>query len=117
MQTNKSNLPDTHRVVITGAGWVTPLGTDLDAVWTRLINGDSAIAPITHFDASTFATNFAAEVNDFDLGDFIENDGLHATAGLSIQYAPGACKNAFKQAGLDDSNPIRSEERQVGKEG
>lgn len=106
MTANKSQLPDSRRVVITGAGWVTPLGTDLDAVWDRLVKGESAVAPITHFDASTFATNFAAEVRNFNLADFIEDDGLHATAGLSTQYALAACKNAFKQAGLDETNPI-----------
>ncbi len=97
----KAPLPDDQRVVITGAGWVTPLGTDIDTVWERLLNAESAIAPITHFDASTFATNFAAEVTDFDLTDFIEDDGLHATAGLSTRYALAACQNAFKAAKLD----------------
>jgi len=104
MTANKSQLPDSQRVVITGAGWVTPLGTDLDTVWDRLIKGESAVAPITHFDASTFATNFAAEVKDFDLGDFFDDKGLHATAGLSTQYALAACHNAFKHAGLDSSS-------------
>lgn len=99
---SKAPLPDDQRVVITGAGWVTPLGTDIDTVWERLLNSESAIAPITHFDASTFATNFAAEVRDFDLADFIEDDGLHATAGLSTRYALAACQNAFKAAKLDE---------------
>ena len=75
MTTNPSHttprqLPDSQRVVVTGAGWVTPLGHDIDTVWERLLRGESAVAPITHFDASTFATNFAAEVKDFNLADF-----------------------------------------------
>lgn len=106
MGNTTQNLPDHQRVVVTGSGWVTPLGTDIDAVWKRLLNAESAVAPITHFDASTFATNFAAEVKDFDLNDFFKDtNGTHDSAGLSTRYALGACHNAFKQAGLDE-DPI-----------
>tara|TARA_R110002096_G_scaffold344921_7_gene538174 strand:+ start:124721 stop:126073 length:1353 start_codon:yes stop_codon:yes gene_type:complete len=101
MGNHNSKLPDDQRVVVTGAGWVTPLGSDIDTVWDRLLNGESAVAPITHFDASTFATNFAAEVKDFALSDFFDDQGVHQTAGLSTQYALAACHNAFKHAGLD----------------
>ena len=97
---------DVRSVVVTGAGWVTPLGHDIDSVWTRLLNAESAVAPITHFDASTFATNFAAEVSDFNLSDFFDDsNGTHDTAGRSTQFALAACHNAFKQSRLD-TNPI-----------
>ncbi|MFK7759920.1 MAG: beta-ketoacyl synthase [Phycisphaerales bacterium] len=100
-----SSLPDSQRVVITGAGWVTPLGHDLESVWKRLLNSESAVAPITHFDASTFTTNFAAQVNNFDLKDFITDEqGIHNSAGLSTQYALAACSNAFKHASLENTN-------------
>ncbi len=55
------------RVVVTGTGWVTPLGHSIDAVWKRLMASESGMAPITHFDASTFPTTFAAEVRGFDV--------------------------------------------------
>ena len=55
-----------QRVVITGAGWVTPLGCDVDGVWASLLSGECAIAPITRFDGKTFVTNFAAEVKGFE---------------------------------------------------
>ncbi|MDF1869531.1 MAG: beta-ketoacyl-[acyl-carrier-protein] synthase family protein, partial [Phycisphaerales bacterium] len=105
MGNHTSKLPDDQRVVVTGAGWVTPLGNDIDSVWDRLLNGESAVAPITHFDASTFATNFAAEVTEFNLSDFFDDQGVHHTAGLSTQYALAACHNAFKAANLD-TNPV-----------
>jgi len=88
------------RVVITGMGWVTPLGDDVDAVWSRLLAGDSGIGPVTRFDASTFATDFAAEVKGFDLARYIEDPGAHGSAGLSTRFALGAASCAWKQAGL-----------------
>ena len=46
----------TRQVVVTGMGWITPLGQDLDTVWSALISGQSGIKPTTRFDASTFPT-------------------------------------------------------------
>ena len=92
-----------RRVVITGMGWVTPLGHDVDAVWTRLLKGESGVGPVTRFDARTFKTNFAAEVRGFRLGDFLPaaSASAHAGAGVSSQFALGAAAKAWKHAGLD----------------
>ncbi|MFM1875311.1 MAG: beta-ketoacyl-ACP synthase [Bacteroidota bacterium] len=54
------------RVVITGIGALTPIGNTLDEYWQGLISGKSGAAPITHFDASKFKTQFACEVKNFD---------------------------------------------------
>jgi len=91
----------TRRVVITGTGWVTPLGHDIDSAWARLLRGDTGIGPVTRFDASTFATNFAAEVKDFNLGDFGIDPARHEGAGLSTKFALAAASQAWRQAGLD----------------
>jgi 3-oxoacyl-[acyl-carrier-protein] synthase II len=88
---------------MTGMGWVTPLGHDVDTVWNRLLKGDSGVGRVSHFDASTFKTNFAAEVKGFDLANFLSKDKLaeHADAGLSTRFALGAAAQACRQAGLD----------------
>jgi hypothetical protein len=90
----------TPRIVITGMGWVTPLGHDLATVWGRLMRSESGMAPIDRFDARTFPTTFAAQVRDFDVTRFVEDSAMHATAGLNTCFALGAARQAWEQAGL-----------------
>ncbi len=90
----------TRRVVITGMGLITPLGHDVESVWPKLLSGVSAVGPVTRFDASTFATNFAAEVRGFDLAKFLPTHARHARAGLNTRFALAAASQAWKQAGL-----------------
>ena len=54
------------RVVVTGLGILSPLGNDLQSSWDGIVNGRSGIGPITHFDATGYATRIAGEVRDFD---------------------------------------------------
>ncbi|MCB0262853.1 MAG: beta-ketoacyl-[acyl-carrier-protein] synthase II, partial [Calditrichaeota bacterium] len=54
------------RVVVTGMGALTPIGNDLQTFWKNLTAGVSGAAPITHFDASQFRTQFACELKNFD---------------------------------------------------
>lgn len=82
-------------------GWITPLGHDVEGVWRRLLAGEGAIGPVTRFDASTFATNFAAQVQGFDLASFLSDTSRHKHAALSTQFALAAATVAWKQAGLD----------------
>ncbi|MEE9295045.1 MAG: beta-ketoacyl-[acyl-carrier-protein] synthase family protein [Phycisphaerae bacterium] len=90
-----------HRVVITGAGWVTPLGHDIETVWARLLQGESGVASTTVFDASTFPTRFAAEVKGFDLKDFLADDAdRHAHASRNARFALGAAQRAWEDSGL-----------------
>lgn len=95
-----------RRVVITAMGWVTPLGTDIEQAWGRLLKGESAVGPITRFDASTCSTNFAAEVKDFNLYDHLgDRARAHDGAGLSTQFALAATKAAWDMAGFDKTPP------------
>ena len=88
------------RVVITGIGWVTPLGHDIETVWKRLLAGESGIAATTHFDARTFPTTFSAEVKGFDFAASIPDPGRHPHAGLNTRFALGAAWQAWTMAGL-----------------
>lgn len=94
---SSSSLP---RVVITGMGWVTPLGHDLATVWSRLMASESGMAPIDRFDARTFPTTFAAQVRDFDWTRYVDDPSLHRNAGLNTCFALGAARQAWTQSGL-----------------
>src|SRR5881409_474721 len=89
-----------NRVVITGMGWVTPMGHSIEQVWPRLLAGESGISRTTIFDASTFPTGISAEVKDFRLADHLADIGPHAGAGRNTQFALAACQQAWKSAGL-----------------
>ena len=90
-----------RRVVITGMGWITPLGHDIDGVWQRLLRGESGVAPTTIFDARTYPTQFAAEVKDFDLARFLgPHYERHRTASRNAGFALAAAEIAWRDAGL-----------------
>ena len=88
------------RVVVTGMGWITPLGNDLDTVWKRMCNGESAIATIDRFDASSFPTKFAGQVRDFDWKQYVQDAAIHHKPAMNSQFALGAAKQAWEQSGL-----------------
>ena len=99
-----------ERIVITGMGWITPLGHDLESVWANLIAGVSGIRPIGRFDASTFPTTFAAQVRDYDYRRYLDDPAVHEHAGKHSQFALGAARqawNASSLASLDGLNKKR----------
>ncbi len=100
-----------RRVVVTGLGWITPLGDEIELVWQRLLQGDSGVASTTLFDASTFPTTFAAEVKAFSLEKYLgEGVARHGQASRNTQFALAAASMAWKHAGLagcDDLDPTR----------
>ena len=91
----------TERVVITGIGWVTPLGHDIESVWSKLLAGQSGIGPTSHFDATTFPTQFCGQVKDYDYRRFVSNQPLHEGVGLNTAFALGAAQQAWQSAQLD----------------
>jgi 3-oxoacyl-[acyl-carrier-protein] synthase II len=90
-----------NRVVITGMGWITPMGHSIEAVWPRLLKGESGVGKTTIFDSSTFPTSISAEVKDFRLADHIASTELHSGAGRNTQFALAACQQAWDAAKLD----------------
>ncbi len=96
-----------RRVVITGMGWITPLGFEIDAVWKRLMRGESGVAPTTLFDAGTFPTTFSAEVKDFDLARFLGPAyETHRGASRQTGFALAAARIAWDDARLGATNGL-----------
>jgi len=97
-----------RRVVITGMGVVSPLGTGKEKNWEALMRGQSGIGRITSFDASDLPTQIAGEVKDFNPDDYIEKKEQRKMD-LFIQYAVAAADMALEDSGftIDDSNATR----------
>lgn len=95
------------RLVITGMGAVTPIGTGVDTYWKNLIHGECGIDRITRFDVSDMAVQIAAEVKDFDPKNYISTK-LVREMDLFQQYAFAAASEALDQSGLSvEENPDR----------
>ncbi len=103
--TTNGSMNGRRRVVITGLGALTPLGTDVESTWDALVAGRSGAGEITQFDSSDFAVHFACEVKGFDPTEYIDRKQARrmdrfahlivaaarqaeADAGLSIEAEP-----------------------------
>lgn len=89
------------RTVITGMGVICPLGHNVGQFWDALMTGKSGMAYTTLFDASTFPTQFDAEVKDFDISHFSRYPQLHRMANRGTQFVVAACIEACRQAKID----------------
>ena len=99
----------TRRVVITGMGVITPVGSDLQTFWNNLTNGISGIGAITHFDAAAYACRIAGEVRDFDAVSFFKTPKDVRRADRFVQLSVAAAKLAMADAGLTE--PVGDPER------
>lgn len=88
-----------RRVVVTGVGVVSPLGTGNRKNWDALTAGVSGIDRITRFDVSDFPIQIAGEVKDFNPEDFIEKKEIKKMD-LFIQYSLAAAQFAMEDSGL-----------------
>lgn len=88
------------RVVVTGLGALTPIGNTIDEYWEALISGKSGAAPVTHFDAEKFKTQFACEIKNFEVTDFIDKK-LSRQMDKFSQYAMVASDEAIVDSKLD----------------
>ncbi|MBL0650202.1 beta-ketoacyl-ACP synthase II [Aeromonas caviae] len=89
-----------RRVVVTGLGMLSPVGNTAESSWQALLNGQSGISLIDHFDASEFATRFAGLVKDFDPEEFGINRKEARKMDLFIQYGVAAGVQALEDSGL-----------------
>ena len=88
------------RVVVTGLGTINPLGNSIDAFWDILINGVSGAAPITHFDASNYKTQFGCEVKGFDPSQYVDAKEVRKHDPYTL-YAFAAAAQAVEDSGID----------------
>lgn len=92
-----------HRVVVTGLGAVSPLGLTMESSWAGLLEGRSAVGPVTKVNADDFNCKVAAEVRNFDPMDFM--DGKEARrSDPFVHYAVAAAKMARDQGQLQDGS-------------
>ena len=95
------------RIVITGIGLVTPLGTGTQKAWKHLCEGRSGIRRIQKFDPSNLKTQFAGEIPDFNALSFMEGKEIKRTDSF-IQYAVAATRISLEDAGLEISEELSS---------
>ena len=89
-----------RRVVVTGMGMLSPLAASVEGTWQRMLKGESGIAPIQGFDASTYTTRFAGEVSDFELEPYLTSKDARKMDTF-IQYGIVAGHQAIDDSGLD----------------
>ncbi|PXW93114.1 3-oxoacyl-[acyl-carrier-protein] synthase II [Streptohalobacillus salinus] len=88
------------RVVVTGMGAITPIGSTIDELWRNLLAGHSGVGPITKVNADDFPAKVAAELTDFDASDYMEKKDAKRMD-LFTQYALAAAKLAVADAKLE----------------
>jgi 3-oxoacyl-[acyl-carrier-protein] synthase II len=89
-----------RRVVVTGLGIVSPLGSTVEGVWAAILRGESGIRPIQRFDVSGFATRFAGEVQGFELGNYLSPKDARRMDPF-MHYGVAAGVQAVADGGVD----------------
>ena len=89
-----------RRVVITGIGAVTPIGTTNDGLWEGIRRERSAVGSVTRFDPSPFRSHNAAEVNDFVPTDHLEHKKAKRFDRFG-QFSVASARMALEDSGID----------------
>jgi 3-oxoacyl-[acyl-carrier-protein] synthase II len=89
-----------RRVVVTGLGIVSPLGSTIDSAWAAVLAGQSGIAPITRFDTAHFSTRFGGAVRDFDVAQYM-NPKEARRMDEFMHYGVAAGVQAVQDSGID----------------
>lgn len=102
------SLPARRRVAVTGLGLISPVGVGTQETWDALMQGESGIGPITHFDATDFSAKIAGEVKGFEPGTFVPRKEIKKSDRF-IHLGLGAAQFAMDDSGLviDDGNRER----------
>ncbi len=97
-----------HKVVITGIGVITPIGSGRDIFWENLYNGRSGITAVESFNASQYPSRIAGEIKDFDPTLYMEKREAKKVDRFT-QLGVGAALQAWQDAGLENHNLNRDE--------
>ena len=97
-----------RKVVVTGLGIVSPVGSTVSSAWESIVSGKSGITRITRFDASNFASQIAGEVKDFDIQQYLSAKEARRMD-IFIHYGMAAAIQAVKDAGIDDISHLDAE--------
>ena len=98
------------RVVVTGLGAVTPVGNTPKETWENLLNGVSGAAPITLFDATNFKTQFACEVKNLNIADYLDRKEarkMDRYTQLALVAAKQAVEDCDMGSGARGQEPYR----------
>jgi beta-ketoacyl-acyl-carrier-protein synthase II len=95
-----------RRVVVTGLGVVSPIGNDLETVWSNLLNGYSGIGEITHFDTSNYEHKAGGEVHDFDITKWWNFKDARRTE-TTVHFAVASAQMALADSGLEITDENR----------
>lgn len=89
-----------RRVVVTGLGIVSPVGSTVGMAWASIVAGRSGIAPITRFDVSRFSTRFGGAVADFDVDQYLSSKDARKMDAF-MHYGFAASRQAVEDAGIE----------------
>ena len=95
-------MAENRRIVVTGLGVVSPVGSTLDSFWSAILAGQNGIGPITYFDTSAFDTKFAGQIKGLVLDEFIPKKEQRRMDPF-CHYGVAAAKMAVVDSGLDMS--------------
>lgn len=97
-------MSETRRVVVTGLGVVSPVGSNMEAAWNNLVSGYNGIGPITCFDTTNYKAKLGAEVKGFDPIDYMDKSET-LRSDKYAQYAMGAAVQAVEESGVIGTLP------------
>ncbi len=90
-----------RRIAVTGLGIVSPVGNNISDTWQNIVAGKSGITKITRFDASSFSSQIAGEVKNFDITQYISAKDARRMD-IFIHYGMAAAIQAIKDAAIED---------------
>ena len=97
-------MSENRRVVVTGLGVVSPVGSNMEAAWNNLVSGYNGIGPITCFDTTNYKAKLGAEVKGFDPMDYMDKSET-LRSDKYAQYAMGAAVQAVEESGVIGTLP------------